>query len=235
MSFATGRKDNKRMEQLYEQNMILETAFKIIEHDDLSREMRKYAADHNIPIIEDSGLETVLQFLKLKKPKQILEIGSAIGYWSTMIARHTGAEIVTIERDDKHYEKACEYLAKSKVSESIHIYQADALAFDVSLLQDKSFDVIFIDAAKSAYQRFFEKYEPFLANDGLVISDNLLFHGHIFTDKKDLSNNLRDLTRKIKTYSTWLADHPNYETIFLPLGDGIAFSYRIQREVSLDE
>ena len=223
------------MEQLYEQNIILDTAFKLIKHDNLSREMRGYAEDNDIPIIEDTGLETVLQFLKLKKPKRILEIGSAIGYWSTMIARHTGAEVVTIERDDQQYEKACEYIAKSSVAERINIHQADALAFDVSRFEDKKFDVIFIDAAKSAYQRFFEKYEPFLANDGLMISDNLLFHGHIFTDKEDLSNNLRDLTRKIKTYSAWLADHPNYETLFLPLGDGIAFSYRLQQEESVNE
>jgi len=213
------------MAQLYEHNMILNTAFKILEHDLLSREMRVYAEDKNIPIIEDSGLETILQFLKLKKPQRILEIGSAIGYWSIMIARHTASDIVTIERDEQNYKKACEYIARSTVADKVKIYQEDALEFDVSLLKDQVFDVIFIDAAKSAYQRFFEKYEPFLANDGLMISDNLLFHGHIFFDKEELSNNLRDLTRKIKNYSAWLAEHPNYETIFLPLGDGIAFSY----------
>ncbi|MCL2558848.1 MAG: O-methyltransferase [Turicibacter sp.] len=214
------------MEQLYELNDILETAFKIIAHDALSLEMKAYAEENDIPIIDDSGLETVLQFLKLKKPKRILEIGSAIGYWSTMVARHTGANVVTIERDAQHYEKACAYIAKSSVAKHIEIYKADALDFDTALLKNQTFDVIFIDAAKSAYQRFFEKYEPFLASDGLMISDNLLFHGHIFTDKKDLGRNLRDLTRKIKTYSAWLAEHPHYETIFLPLGDGIAFSYR---------
>jgi len=215
------------MEQLYEHNTILDTAFKILTHDELSLEMKAYAQEHDIPIIEDSGLETVLQFLKLKKPKRILEIGSAIGYWSTMIARHTDAEVVTIERDHENYEKACEYIAKSSVRDKVMIHQADALDFDISLFKGQIFDVIFIDAAKSAYQRFFEKYEPFLAHDGLMISDNLLFHGHIFIDREDLSRNLRDLTRKIKTYSTWLAEHPDYETIFLPLGDGIAFSYRI--------
>ena len=214
------------MEQLYEHNTILATAFKILTHDELSKEMRIFADEHDIPIIDDSGLETVLQFLKLKKPKRILEIGSAIGYWATMIARHTGAEVVTIERDLANFQTASEYIAKSTVAKQVKIYQADALEFNTDQLAGQVFDVIFIDAAKSAYQRFFEKYEPFLAPDGLVISDNLLFHGHIFADKNDLGRNLRDLTRKIKTYSHWLAQHPNYETIFLPLGDGIAFSYR---------
>ena len=216
------------MEQLYEQNAILDTAFKVINHDDLSQEMREYAQAHDVPIIDDGGLETILQFLRLKKPKRILEIGSAIGYWSTMISRHTDAQIVTIERDNKNYEKACEYIRCASLVEKIEIHKADALEFDVSLFENKMFDVIFIDAAKSAYQRFFEKYEPFLAHDGLIISDNLLFHGHIFADKESLGRNLRDLTRKIKTYSEWLAKHPDYETIFLPLGDGIAFSYRVK-------
>lgn len=214
------------MEQLYDYNDVLETPFKLLKHDQLSIEMKDYAHEFNVPIIEDSGLETVLQFLKMKKPTRILEIGSAIGYFSTMIARHTGATIVTIERDDTAFNKASEYIFRSTVADQITIYHDDALTFDTKLLADQTFDVIFIDAAKSAYQRFFEKYEPFLASDGLVITDNLLFHGHIFTEKDALSRNLKDLTRKIKTYSSWLAEHPQYETIFLPLGDGIAFSYR---------
>jgi len=217
------------MEQLYEINSVLNTAFKRITHDELSLEMREFAKVNDVPIIDDSGLETVLQFLALKKPHRILEIGSAIGYWSTMISRHTGAEVVTIERDDKNYQQAVDFIARSSVKEKITIYKADALEFDTNILAELTFDVIFIDAAKSAYQRFFEKYEPFLADDGLMITDNLLFHGHIFKDKNELGRNLRDLTRKIKTYSEWLHNNPSYETIFLPLGDGIAFSYKIKR------
>jgi predicted O-methyltransferase YrrM len=213
-------------EQLYDANDLLETAFKKISHDPLSKEMRSFAEKNGVPIIEDSGLETVLQFLALKKPKRILEIGSAIGYWSTMVSRHTGSEVVTIEREDDIYKTACEFITRSTVADKITIYHADALEFDTTELTGQTFDVLFIDAAKSAYQRFFEKYEPFLAKDGLVISDNLLFHGHVFVEREKLSKNLKDLTRKLKTYSEWLANHPDYETIFLPLGDGVAFSYR---------
>ena len=213
------------MKQLFKQNEIPDTVFKIMGHDDLSLEIKNYAKMNNVPIITDNGLETILQFLKIKKPKRILEIGSAIGYWSIMVSKHTDARVVTIEREYAYYEKACAYISRSSIGHKIRIYQADALDFDTDKLKDEMFDVIFIDAAKSAYKRYFEKYEPFLVDNGLIISDNLLFHGHIFTESRELSSNLQDLTRKIKTFSEWLIKHPNYETIFLPLGDGIAFSY----------
>jgi len=214
------------MNQLYEPNQVLDTAFKILKHNQLTQEMKIDAHEFDIPIIDDSGLETIFQFLRLKKPVRILEIGSAIGYWAIMMALHTDASVVTIERDAKNYAKACAYIKQANLEAKIKIFKADALEFDSSQLELASFDVIFIDAAKSAYQRFFEKYEPYLAESGLIISDNLLFHGHVFREKTALSRNLRDLTRKLNTYSAWLANHPNYETIFLPLGDGIAFSYQ---------
>jgi len=208
-------------------SVVLDTAFKLIQHNELSLEMKAYANTFDVPIIKDDGLETMLQFLRLKKPKRLLEIGSAIAYSSIMLTRHLeGIEIVTIERDEKTYLKACEYIKKSGLEGQIQIFHADALDFDVTLLEDEIFDVIFIDAAKSAYQRFFEKYEAFLAKDGLIVSDNLLFHGHVFKTKQELSKNLGDLVRKLNTYSKWLAEHKNYDTIFLPLGDGMAFSYR---------
>jgi len=209
------------------EHTVLETAFKLIRHNALSHEMQAYAKDYDVPIIKDDGLETMLQFLRLKQPKRLLEIGSAIAYSSIMLAQHLeGLEIVTIERDEETYLKACEYIQKSGFEDRIQIFHADALDFDVTKLAAGRFDVIFIDAAKSAYQRFFEKYEALLGSDGLIISDNLLFHGHVFKTKQELSKNLGDLVRKLKTYSKWLAEHEGYDTIFLPLGDGMAFSYR---------
>ena len=206
---------------------VFDTAFKLIQHDVLSLKMKAYADAFDVPIIKDDGLETMLQFLRLKKPKRLLEIGSAIAYSSIMLARHLeDVEIVTIERDEKTYFRACEYIKESGLEDQIQIFHADALTFDVAMLKGDTFDVIFIDAAKSAYQRFFEKYEVFLATDGLIVSDNLLFHGHVFKTKQELSKNLGDLVRKLNTYSKWLAQHKNYDTIFLPLGDGMAFSYR---------
>ncbi|MDD6760934.1 MAG: SAM-dependent methyltransferase, partial [Turicibacter sp.] len=90
----------------------------------------------------------------------------------------------------------------------------------------QKYDVIFIDAAKAQYQKFFEKYEPLLKEDGMIISDNLIFHGHIFDNNQKQSRNLKQLVRKINRYNDWLANHPNYDTLLLPIGDGVAISLK---------
>ena len=90
-----------------EQLIELMSRFKTIQHDDLSLEMKQYAQEHDVPIIQDQGLELMLQLLRVKQPKTILEIGSAIGYSSLMMARHLPqSHVVTIERDESRYKEA---------------------------------------------------------------------------------------------------------------------------------
>lgn len=206
--------------------------FKTIVHDELSLKMKSYAQEMDIPIIEEPGLELMLQLIRIKQPKTILEIGSAIGYSAMMMARHLPqAEIVTIERDPSRYQAAVSFLQHSNVCDRVVIFNEDALEMSTKTLPVQKFDVIFIDAAKAQYRKFFEKYEPFLKEDGMIISDNLMFHGYVFDDNIQ-SRNLKQLIRKIKNYNSWLAENPNYDTILIPIGDGVAVS-RKKTEVAL--
>ncbi|MCL1950232.1 MAG: O-methyltransferase [Turicibacter sp.] len=199
--------------------------FKTIVHDGLSLEMKAYAKDNGVPIIEEQGLELLLQLLRIKNPVDILEIGSAIGYSSLMMARHLpGVFVTTIERDEATYEKATGFLKGSAVGGQIALIKGDALEIDLAKLPKEAYDVIFIDAAKAQYQKFFEKYEPILKEDGIIISDNLLFHGLVLEQDGIASKNLRKLVQKISLYNEWLASHPHYDTLLLPIGDGIAIS-----------
>lgn len=210
-----------------EQLIELMSRFKTIQHDDLSLEMKQYAQEHDVPIIQDQGLELMLQLLRVKQPKTILEIGSAIGYSSLMMARHLPqSHVVTIERDESRYKEAVNYHARSTISDRVTLIKADALEILNEDIPNAPFDVIFIDAAKAQYQKFFEKYEPLLKEDGMIISDNLLFHGHIFDNNQKQSRNLKQLVRKINRYNDWLANHPNYDTLLLPIGDGVAISLK---------
>ncbi|CUO04474.1 Putative O-methyltransferase MSMEG_5073 [Turicibacter sanguinis] len=210
-----------------EQLLELMGRFKTIIHDDLSLEMKQYAQEFDVPIIQDQGLELMLQLLRIKQPQSILEIGTAIGYSSLMMARHLPkTHIVSIERDPKRYNEAIAYHERSSIKEQVTLLEADALEIANEELPIQKYDVIFIDAAKAQYQKFFEKYEPLLKEDGMIISDNLIFHGHIFDNNQKQSRNLKQLVRKINRYNDWLANHPNYDTLLLPIGDGVAISLK---------
>lgn len=186
--------------------------------------IEQYAHAFEVPIMELEGIECLLQILRLIQPKRILEIGTAIGYSAIRMAKTLpNTNIVTIERDEKRYEKALYYMEKTGTKNQITALLGDALEIFPTLSHEESFDVIFIDAAKGQNKQFFTQYETLLSNNGVIITDNVLFKGLVV--KTDIaSRNLRALVRKIKSYNEWLAQHPAYDTVFLSVGDGIAIS-----------
>ena len=139
------------------------------ENEALMEEIEAYAKEHHVPIMARDGIETFIGLLALQKPRRILEIGSAIGYSAIRIARaFPNAKITTIERDVDRYEKAVAYIRRAKLTERIHIIEADALDFDCKTELEGVYDALFIDAAKGQYQRFFEKYAPYVKSGGVI-------------------------------------------------------------------
>lgn len=182
-------------------------------------EIEKYAKEYNIPIMQKDGIEFLTNFIKEKNIKNILEIGTAIGYSAIKMALVSDdIKITTIERNNDRYNEATKNIKKFNLESRIKVINKDA--FDVEL--DKEYDLIFIDAAKAQSIRFFNKFEVNLVKNGFIITDNLNFHGLI--NEENLSRNLRQLTRKIKNYIEFLKENENYETIFLDIGDGISIS-----------
>ncbi|MCM3002588.1 O-methyltransferase [Priestia koreensis] len=196
--------------------------------NELLSEMEEYAKEHGVPIMELIGIEALLQLLRLHQPKKILEIGTAIGYSALRMAfALPNAHIVTVERDEERYEKAVQYIEKAGCQSRIHLLFGDAFEFEKEMEEHGPYDMIFIDAAKGQYQRFFEAYEPFLSERGMIISDNVLFKGYVAEDHELIEKKrIRSLTKKIQTYNQWLMAHEGYETVILPIGDGIAISLK---------
>lgn len=189
-------------------------------------ELEQYANDFSVPIVTKEGLELIKLLVKMNKCKNILEIGTAIGYCSINLALlDKDIHIDTIERKDEMFNKANENIKKINLQQQITTFKADALEFDVELLNNKKYDLIFIDAAKAQYQKFFEKYSLLLNNNGIIVSDNLLFHGLVEKEEID-GKDLRALIRKIKNYNSWLFTNENFDTTFLRIGDGMAISLK---------
>ena len=186
-------------------------------------ELENYAKENNIPIMMKDGIEFLCDYIKENNIKNILEIGTAIGYSAIKMALiDSSIKITTIERDKERYDSALKNVNDFNLQDQIQIILGDAL--DITL-SDK-YDLIFIDAAKAQYINFFEKYKLNLKQDGTIVSDNLLFHGLVDGNWDDLTRNVRGIVRKIKNYKDFLDENKEFKTVYYQLGDGIGISKR---------
>ncbi|MDE6584196.1 MAG: O-methyltransferase [Anaeroplasmataceae bacterium] len=193
---------------------------------DLEIELKQYAKNHHVPIIMDEGLEFLNQIILLRKPKKILEIGTAIGYSAIHMASVCGSHITTIERDSKMIEQAKKNIQRANLSSQIHLIEMDALE-SFSVVQNEQFDLIFIDAAKAQYIKFFELYSPLLTKCGVIVTDNMNFHGLLDEELyQQQSRSVRGLIRKLSAYHTYLLDRKDFSTTIYNIGDGMALSIK---------
>lgn len=192
----------------------------------LLKEMEEYAEAEHVPIMEPEGIETLLQLLRIHRPQVILELGTAIGYSAIRMAETLpNVHIVTIERNEKRIEEAKNNISKSGYSNRITLIESDALEAVHLVKEYGPFDLIFVDAAKGQYRRFFELYESLLSKTGIILTDNVLFKGLVAEDVESITpRRKRGLVKRIQNFNQWLLSHPNYDTIILPIGDGIAIS-----------
>ncbi|MEJ9212006.1 O-methyltransferase [Bacillus smithii] len=195
------------------------------------QEMEQLAKEEHVPIMESAGIETMLQFMRIQKPKKILEIGTAIGYSAIRIAQAiSGSEIVTIERDETRYNQAIHFIRRAGLENRISVILGDALEVAAEAGEMGPYDAIFIDAAKGQYQKFFEMYTPYLAENGVVYTDNVLFKGHV-AETEIAKKRIRQLASKIRQYNQWLVNHSSFSTMIIPVGDGLAISiYRGEKD-----
>jgi len=191
---------------------------------DLIKEMEAYASENNVPIIQKESIVYIMKYIKQHSIKSILEIGSAIGYSAILMASASDdVKITTIERDETRYMECLKNIKKSGLDKRITTVYQDALEVN---LTGVSYDLIFIDAAKGQNINFFEKYKNFLNKNGVIITDNLEFHGLVGKSETIESKNLRQLVEKIEKYIEYLKDNDEFETEFLDIGDGLSVSKR---------
>ena len=186
-------------------------------------DMEEYAKINNVPIMEIDGIEFLTKYIKDNNIKNILEIGTAIGYSAIrMCLIDDDITVTTIERDKERYDEAVKNIKAFNLEDKITLLFGDALEIDVS----GNYDLIFIDAAKSQSIKFFNKYEKLLNSKGTIITDNINFHGYTFTKDRIESRNLRQMIRKIHEYLDFLENNKDYKTNYVNIGDGITISLK---------
>lgn len=184
-------------------------------------EIEIYAKNNNVPIMEKEGIEYLTNYIKDNDVKNILEVGTAIGYSAIkMCLVSDDIKVTTIERDKERYDMAIENIKKFNLEDRINVIFGDALEVSV----DGNYDLIFIDAAKSQSIKFFNKYEVLLNSNGTIITDNINFHGYTFSNERINSRNLRQMIRKIHEYLDFLKENKDYITEYVNIGDGLTIS-----------
>lgn len=187
------------------------------------KELEEFAKINNIPIMQKDGILYLINYIKENNIKNILEIGSAIGYSSIMMASiNSDIRITTIERDKDRYDLAVFNIKKYNLDKQINIIYGDAVDTDITGM----YDLIFIDAAKGKNIFFFEKYKNNLVKGGTIITDNLSFHGLVEDSDLVKTKNQRGIVNKIKDFISFLDNNEEFATEYIPVGDKIAISKR---------
>ncbi|MCV9885279.1 O-methyltransferase [Metabacillus halosaccharovorans] len=194
------------------------------------KQMEEFAKQHEVPIMEKVGIEVLLLLLSMQQPKRIFEIGTAIGYSAIRMATHLPqTQIVTVELDEERYHQANKHIHELGLENRIKTFLGDALSISEEVKQYGPFDALFIDATKAKYKKFFALYEPMLAEDGIIYSDNVLFKGTVARDRSELkTRRQRTLVRKLDEYNQMLSTLEGYKTTIIPVGDGIAVTKKMK-------
>ena len=194
----------------------------------LKDEMNQYAKENHVPVMKEEGLQLLLNTLMENDCHSFLELGTAIARTAIVVASlREDMKVVTIERTPEMIKAARKNILESGYANRITLIEGDALEVETP---KGPCDCIFIDAAKAQYQRFFTKYAKVLSPNGIIVSDNMNFHGLVQHPENTHNRNTKQLVRKIQKYHDFLHSLDSYTTEFYDLGDGVAITRRKQNE-----
>jgi len=185
--------------------------------------LRNEAKERGVPIVNEEAAAFLRQLITLIKPARVLEIGTAIGFSSAVMAlAHQGVRIDTLERNAQYVNEARTNLDALGLTSRVRVHHTDGLTFTPD--DDVVYDIVFIDAAKAQSVRFFERYAPYVKPGGVIVADNLLFHGLV--GGKAPSKDLSQLVRKIDRFNRYVLEREDFDSMIYSLGDGMSVSIK---------
>jgi predicted O-methyltransferase YrrM len=196
--------------------------------DLLLREMEKYGTEHGVPSADrEVALFCEITALAINA-KRCLEIGMAIGYTTTHLARVVGEDglVVTIDPSEAMIAAAQGYLTRAGLRERVRIERGKALEV-LPQLKD-TFDLVFIDAVKEEYADYLKLCLPRLRKGGVVIVDNLLWGGQVAGEIR--SADQESSTNALREFNKYFVNHPKLRAEVLSVGDGLGYAVKIASE-----
>ena len=189
-------------------------------------EIEREALADEVPIIRRETKEWMKTMLLIKKPVQVLEVGTAVGFSAIYMSQYLpeGGHITTIEKWEPRIIKAKENFKRANVEDCITLLEGDASDWLKKLTTP--FDFIFMDAAKGQYIHFLPDVIRLLNQDGVLISDNVLQDGDVLDSRYVVDRRNRTIHGRMREYLYTLKHHEKLETSIIPLGDGVALSVK---------
>lgn len=185
------------------------------------------AVKNGVPVIRPETRELLKTQLLIKKPYNILEIGTAVGYSSLYMSNYIpeNAHITTIELDTDRAETAVNNIKKLGRSEIVEVICGDA-AEVLRTLADETYDFVFVDAAKGQYINYLPDVMRIIKQTGVIVSDNILQEGEILESHFTVEKRNRTIHDRMREYLYAISNDERLDTAILPVGDGVAISFR---------
>lgn len=190
-------------------------------------QIEKDAREHYVPIVRKETKELLKILVLMKQPRHILEVGTAVGYSALYMNQYQpeDGKITTIERNEKRIQKAKQNFAACKKEDRIILLEGDAM--DILQKLDGSYDMIFVDASKGQYIHFLDELLRLIPIGGVLISDNVLQDGDVVKSRYAIERRNRTIHKRMREYLHQITHMEEFETVVLPIGDGVTISVRV--------
>ena len=190
--------------------------------------MEQDARENHVPIVKKETKELLKVLVLMKRPKNILEVGTAVGFSSLYMNQYQPEDgrITTIERNAGRIAKAKENIKKFEKEGVIELLEGEAMEI-LKELQEQ-YDMIFVDASKGQYIHFLDEILRLLPIGGILISDNVLQEGDIVKSRYAIERRNRTIHKRMREYLYQITHMEQLETVVLPIGDGVTISTRVK-------
>ena len=198
------------------------------------KELEDFARKENIPIIPHETVAYFRFLMETMQPKNILEIGTAIGFSALLMAQHSPeSKITTIDRNPEMIGFAKANFAKFDSRQQITLLEGDAV--DVLSTLTESYDFVFMDSAKSKYIIFLPEILKHLEVGGVVVLDDIFQGGDVAKDIMEVRRGQRTIYRGLQRLFEATLDNPSLTASLVPLGDGILMLRKNKDDVELPD